>query len=79
MKRIEANPAYAQSRLLTRILSALTYEQGDFRRAEIAALDAETLAMVIALMDICAAGTSTREQWLRAVDAALAAQHAASA
>lgn len=74
VKRIEQNPAYSQSRLLTRILAALTYELGEFRRAEVAAFDSETLAMVISLMDAHAAGTSTREDWVRAVDAARAAQ-----
>ena len=74
VKKIEKNPAYTQSRLLTRILSALTYQQGEFRRAEVAALDSETLAMVITLMDAHAAGTSTREEWICAVDLAKAAQ-----
>lgn len=74
VKQIEKNPAFTQSRLLTRILAALTYQQGEFRRAEIAALDSETLAMVITLMDAHAAGTSTREEWVCAVDAAKAAQ-----
>jgi len=74
VRKIEQNPAFAQSRLLTRILAALTYQQGEFRRAEIAALDSETLAMVITLMDAQAAGTSTREQWICAVDTAMAAQ-----
>ena len=74
VRKIEQNPAFAQSRLLTRILAALTYQQGEFRRAEISALDAETLAMVITLMDVHAAGTSTREDWVRAADAAKAAQ-----
>ena len=74
VKRIELNPAYSQARLLTRILIALTHQQGDFRRAEISALDSETLAMVITLMDEYAAGTSTRDNWLCAVDAAMAAQ-----
>ena len=74
VKRIENSPAFTQSRLLTRILAALTYQQGDFRRAEVAALDSETLAMVITLMDVHAAGTSTREDWVRAVDAARAAE-----
>ncbi|MBI4194127.1 MAG: hypothetical protein HY526_03500 [Betaproteobacteria bacterium] len=73
MKKIEQNPAFTQSRLLTRILAALTYQQGEFRRAEIAALDGETLAMVITLMDAHAAGKSTRDEWIRAVDAANAA------
>lgn len=74
VRKIELNPAFAQSRLLTRILTALTSQQGEFRRAEISALDADTLAMVITLMDVHAAGTSTREDWVRAADAAKAAQ-----
>jgi hypothetical protein len=57
-----------------RLTAALTYQQGEFRRAEVAALDSETLAMVITLMDAHAAGTSPREEWVRAVDAANAAQ-----
>jgi hypothetical protein len=74
VRRIEQNPAFAQSRLLTRILSALIYQKGDFRRAEVAALDAQTLAMVIALMDAHTNGTSTREEWMFALDAAKAAE-----
>ena len=74
LRRIEQNPAYAQSRLLARVLAALTYETGEFRRAEIAAFDSETLAIVIGLLDAHAGGTSTREEWVRAADAALAAQ-----
>ena len=74
VRRIENSPAFTQSRLLTRILAALTYQQGDFRLAEVAALDSETLAMVITLMDVHAAGTSAREDWVRAVDAARAAE-----
>ena len=74
VRKIEANPAFAQSRLLTRILTALAYCEGEFRRAELSALDVVTLDIVIALMDACAAGTSTREDWVRAVDAAQAAQ-----
>src|SRR5260221_3842086 len=78
VKRIEQNPAFTQSRLLTRILDALTYQHGEFRRAEITSLDAETLAMVITLMDTHAAGTSTRAEWIHAVDAARAAELGAS-
>ena len=74
VRRIENNPAFSQSRILTRLLVALTYERGEFRRAEIAAFDAETLTMALALMDAHAAGTSTREEWKRAVDRAIAAQ-----
>lgn len=78
VRRIENNPTFAQSRLLTRILAALTHQQGEFRRAEVAALDSETLAMVITLMDTRAAGTSTQEDWVRAVDAAKAAELSAA-
>ena len=72
--KIEQNPAYSQSRLLTRILAALTYQEGDFRRAEASGLDAPSLAMAVTLMDDYAAGTSTREDWIRAIDSARAAQ-----
>jgi hypothetical protein len=74
VKKIEDNPAYAQSRLLARILTALTYDQGVFRRAEVTALDAETLAIVRSLVEARAAATSPHEEWVRAVDAASAAQ-----
>ena len=74
LRRIESNPAFAQSRLLTRILAALTFDEGKFRRAEIAALDSATLSMVITLMDLHAAGTSAHEDWVRAADAAKAAE-----
>jgi len=74
VRKIEQNPAFAQSRLLTRILTALAHREGEFRRAELSALDVASLDIVIALMDACAAGTSTREDWVRAVDAAKAAQ-----
>ena len=78
VKKIEQNPAYSQCRLLTRMLAALTYQLGEFRRAEIATFDAETLTLVITLMDAHAAGTSTREDWVRAVDAARSAELGAS-
>ena len=77
VRRIEQNPAFTQSRLLTRILAALIYQEGEFRRAEIAALDADSLAMVIALMDAHAAGTSTREEWVCGLEKARTAQLAA--
>lgn len=74
VKRIEQNPAFTQSRLLTRILVALTYQQGEFRRAEVATLDAETYAMVIDLMDAFGLGTAARPAWEQAVAAARAAE-----
>ncbi len=77
LQKIEQNPAFAQSRLLTRILGALTYQEGEFRRAEVTSLDAETFAMVIALIDAYAAETCTRAEWEAAVAAARAAELAA--
>ena len=74
VKRIENNPAFAQSRVLTRLLAALAYGRGEFRRAEIAAFDSETLAMAMALINAHAAGTATGEEWKCAVDRAMAAQ-----
>jgi hypothetical protein len=78
VKIIEQNPAYAQCRLLTRMLVALAHNQGEFRRAEIAAFDAKTFATVLALMDAATAGRYTREQWVHAVDATKAAEISAS-
>ncbi len=71
--RIELNPTFAQSRLLARILVALTYQEGEFRRAETGALDAETLAMVISLMDAFVSGASPPAAWEQAVASARAA------
>ena len=74
VKSIELNPAFAQSRLLTRVLSALISHAGEFRRAEVFALDSKTRALVLALMDAFAAGIPGRDEWQRAVDSANAAQ-----
>ena len=74
VNRIELNPAFAQSRLLTRLLSALISQTGEFRRAEIFAFDSQTRAMVIALLDAFAAGIPVREEWVRAVDGVNAKQ-----
>ena len=74
VKSIELNPAFAQSRLLTRVLSALISQAGEFRRAEVFAFDSKTRALVIALMDAFAAGIPGRDEWQRAVDSANAAQ-----
>jgi len=73
VRRIEQNSAHSQSRLLARILAAVTYETGEFRRAEVAALDSATLALVINIMDGYAAGTTTRDDLVRATAAAEAA------
>ena len=77
--QIEQHPSFAQSRLLTRILTALTYSDGVFRRAELASFDSPTRGLVLALMADFRAGTAPREAWIKAVDAAKAAQLAAEA
>jgi hypothetical protein len=65
-KVIGDNPAFAQSRLLARVLRALVNRHGSFRQAEIAAFDALTLAMVSALIDMHAAGTVACGIWAHA-------------
>lgn len=67
VQMIKDNPAFSQSRLLMRILTALTYDRGEFRRAEASALDAPTLGLVIALMNVARAGTAPRDDWVNAV------------
>ena len=73
VQRIVENPALSQSRLLSRILTALTYEKGEFRRAEASAFDTVTLGIVISLMDVARAGTTGRDDWINAVTACDAA------
>jgi hypothetical protein len=73
VQKIKDNPAFAQSRLLTRIITALTYDRGEFRRAEASALDSATLGLVIALMNVARAGTTARDEWVNAVTACDAA------
>jgi hypothetical protein len=75
--QIEKHPAHLQSRLLARMLSALTYGVGQFRRAELSALDTQTRGLALALVDASNAGDTPREVWIEAVDAAGAAQLAA--
>jgi hypothetical protein len=73
VKSIELNPAFAQSRVLTRVLAALLTQVGEFRRAEVFALDTQMRALVIVLMDAFAAGIPGRDEWQRAADSANAA------
>ena len=70
--QISDNPAFAQSRLLKRILVAIV-RGGEFRRAEAAALDAETKALVIALLDLRLAAIRPHQDWNDAVEAVEAA------
>ena len=67
VQRIVENPALSQSRLLSRILTALTYQRGEFRRAEASAFDTVTLGIVISLMNMARAGTTGRADWIKAV------------
>lgn len=69
VEQISSNPAFAQSRLLHRILVALVCG-GEFRRAEAAALDAPTCALVIALVDLRSTGSQGSQAWGDAVAAA---------
>lgn len=73
VQKVTANPAFTQSRLLGRMLTALTYQRGEFRRAEASALDTATLGLVIALMNAARAGTTARDEWINAVTACDAA------
>jgi hypothetical protein len=73
VQKIKENPAFTQSRLLSRLLTALTYGRGEFRRAEASALDSGTLRIAIALMNAADAGTIARDDWINAVSACDAA------
>ena len=70
--QINANPAFAQSRLLKRILVALV-TGGDFRRAEASALDASTHALAVSLLELHRTGARSGQAWNDAIDAAEAA------
>jgi hypothetical protein len=65
--QVKLNPAFAQSRLLLRVLCALPSQTGEFRRAEVAALDAPTLALVIDLIDLHEASTRSAQDWGSAI------------
>ena len=70
VQKITDNPALGQARLLSRLLRALTYESGEFRRADASAFDTATLRLIIALMNAARAGTYPRAEWLEAIKAA---------
>jgi len=73
VQKISDNPACVPARLLGRMLRALTYERGEFRRAEASAFDMPTLRLVIALMNAARAGNNTHTEWVEAMTAADAA------
>ena len=70
--QISANPAFAQCRLLKRILVAIV-AGGDFRRAEATSLDASTHALVLALLDLREEGVRSPQAWNDAIAAVEAA------
>ena len=70
--QISANPAFAQSQLLKRILVALV-TGGNFRRAEASALDASTHALVMSLLELRRTGARSSQSWSHAIEAAEAA------
>ncbi len=76
---IEGSPAFAQSRLLTRVLVALAEQQGAFRRADLTLLTTGSLGTVNSLLDGHAAGRITLEDCKRAASRASAAQRSAEA
>ncbi len=76
VQKIRDNPAFSQSRLLTRILTSLTYNRGEFRRAEASALDGATLGLVVALMNAARAGNPKHDDWVEAVRACDSAESA---
>ena len=71
VEQLRANPAFAQSRLLARLVHALTRQSGEFRRAELAAFDTATLRLVIGLLNVAAARSMSSAEWQQA-DAACA-------
>ncbi|MBI3917572.1 MAG: hypothetical protein HY322_11265 [Betaproteobacteria bacterium] len=76
VKLIEQNPAQSRSRLLVRILSALSGRPAEFRYAEVGSLDSGAISIVMQLMDARRSGATTKEDWLRAADKANACQDA---
>ena len=76
VQRIEANPAFAQHRLLTRLLAALPGQQGMFRTEEASVFDRDTLAVIVSLTHAHDTGASPPADWQRAIDRAETAQMA---
>lgn len=74
VQRIEANPAFTQYRLLTRLIAALPGRQGEFRVEEASVFDRDTLAVILSLINARDAGTSPAADWQRAIDRTQSAQ-----
>jgi hypothetical protein len=77
VKLIEQSPALSRSRLLVRILSALSGRHAEFRYAEVGSLDSSAISMVIQLMEAHRSGATTQEEWRRAAEKAHACEDAA--
>jgi hypothetical protein len=76
VRKVTDNPALAQSRLLGRVVRALSSGHGEFRHAEASAFDAPMLRLIVGLMNAAREDTHTRAEWLRAATATGAAQEA---
>lgn len=70
LKLIEPNPALSRSRLLVRILSALSGRHAQFRYAEVASLDSATISIVMQLMEARRGGATAQKEWLEAAEKA---------
>lgn len=70
LKLIEPNPALSRSRLLVRILSALSGRHAEFRYAEVASLDSATISIVMQLMEARRGGATAQQDWVHAADKA---------
>ena len=66
---IEKHPQHLQSVLLARILSALTFGGGQFRKSEVFGLDRPSRLIAVALGDVRLAGTVPIDAWQHAVEA----------
>jgi len=65
---VKENPSHARSRLLARILSALSGMQASFRPAEVGSLDSSTIGLVQQLIVLRRTGTVKPETWTSAAD-----------
>lgn len=79
IQRIEANPAFTQFRLLTRLIAAIPRQQGEFRMEEASVFDRDTLSLILSLFRVHEAGTSPPADWQLAIDRARSAQLAFNA
>lgn len=74
VQKVVQHPAYSESRLLARLLAALTFQQGEFRVAEAAVFDSRTLALIVGLLDMRSTGIVSDTQLRLAALATASAQ-----